>query len=244
MVIRSFAAIDTPKLAVKKHGLGDVGAIFLVNISGAPALTRREFAQWQPDFYLTGSIGVTAPTGLYKGTRLVNIGKNRWTFKPQLSYGKYLDPHLLLAVNANVQLFTANDKYKGSERQRQKALYGMEGHLSHDLGDPAWLSFDAIYAHGGTTKIEGVSQGNRQQTLRLGASGSFNMDSATAISASFKNSVAKKGYTPETTTFSIISIGPSKRLARASRISCRLGMRFPHSCSHRRCHKLAPMGPI
>ena len=197
------ASVDGTRLRTSSHGLGDVSAIFLMNIAGAPALTKREFAQWQPRSYLTGSIGVTAPTGSYKGTRLVNIGKNRWTFKPQLSYGKYLDPHLLLAVNANVQLFTANNAYKGSDRQQQKALYGFEGHLSHDLGDRAWLSFDAIYAHGGMTKIEGVGQGNRQQTLRLGASGSFNFNSATAISAGFTHSVAKKDYTPETTTFSV-----------------------------------------
>jgi hypothetical protein len=197
------ASLDGTKLRTSKHGLGDVGAIFLMNIAGAPALTKREFSQWQPNSYLTGSIGVTAPTGSYKGTRLVNIGKNRWTFKPQLSYGIYLDPHLLLAVNTNVQIFTANDEYKGSERQQQKALYGVEGHLSHDFGDRAWLSFDATYAHGGMTKIDGVGQSNRQQTLRLGASGSFNFDSATAISAGFTHSAAKKDYTPATTTFSI-----------------------------------------
>lgn len=197
------ARLDGTRLRTSSNGLGDVSAIFLMNIAGAPALTKREFAQWQPEFYLTGSIGVTAPTGSYKGSRLVNIGKNRWTFKPQLSYGKYLGPRMLVAVNANVQLFTANDEYKGSENQRQKALYGLESHISHDVGDRVWLSFDAIYAHGGTTKIDGVAQGNRQETLRLGASGSFNFDAATAVSASFTHSVAKKDYTPATTTFSI-----------------------------------------
>lgn len=197
------ARLKGTRLRTSSDGIGDVGAIFLMNIAGAPALTKREFAQWQPGSYLTGSVGVTAATGSYKGSRLVNIGKNRWTFKPQLSYGKYIDPKTLLAVNANVQLFTANDEYKGSQIQRQKILYGLEGHLSHDIGDRAWLSFDAIYAHGGTTKINGVEQGNRQQTLRMGVSGSFNFDSATAMSAGFTHSVAKKDYTPETATFSI-----------------------------------------
>lgn len=197
------ARLDGTNLQTYSEGLGDVNAVFVMNIAGAPALTRREFATWQPNAYLTGSIGVTAPTGAYDAESLLNIGKNRWMVKPQLSYGKYFGPRTLLAVNGNVQLFGANDAYRGDGRLQQKALFGVDGHLSHDVGDRAWLSLDAVYAHGGTTKVDGVGQDNRQQTLRLGASGSVNLDRATAINLAFTRSVAKKDYTPSATTFSV-----------------------------------------
>ncbi|RSV32661.1 transporter [Sphingomonas sp. ABOLD] len=196
------ARLDGTNLQTHSEGLGDVNAVFVMNISGAPALTRREFAAWQPSAYLTGSIGVTAPTGAYDAGSLLNIGKNRWMLKPQVSYGKYLGRRALFAVNGNVQLFTVNDKYRGDGRLQQRALVGVDGHISHDVGNGAWLSLDAVYAHGGTTKFNGVAQDNRQQTLRLGASGSVSLDPATAINVGFTRSVAKKDYTPTTTTFS------------------------------------------
>src|SRR5262249_36215123 len=56
------ARLDGTRLRTSSNGLGDVNAIFLMNIAGAPALTKREFVQWKPEFYLTGAIGVTAPT--------------------------------------------------------------------------------------------------------------------------------------------------------------------------------------
>ena len=72
-------------------GIGDITAIFLANIYGAPALSREAFAGWTPGEYLTGAVSITMPTGDYDKGRLINPGKNRWAVKPQLSWGRPVD---------------------------------------------------------------------------------------------------------------------------------------------------------
>lgn len=195
------ARLDGTRFRTSTSGLGDIGVVLIANLAGAPALTRKEFAAWTPDYYLTASLGVTAPTGRYNAG-LLNVGKNRWTFKPQLSYGNYFGRGGLLAVNVNVQLFTDNDENRAG-RLQQAALLGIEAHASHDVGTASWVSFDAIYARGGETSVAGVDKENRQSTLRIGISGSHNLNATTAMSMSLTRSVARKAYTPASTNFSV-----------------------------------------
>jgi hypothetical protein len=55
-----------------------------VNLYGAPALTLKEFADYQQDLIVGVSLQVSAPWSQYDDSRVVNIGTNRWFFKPEL----------------------------------------------------------------------------------------------------------------------------------------------------------------
>ncbi|UYL09910.1 transporter [Bdellovibrio sp. SKB1291214] len=197
------ARITGTNMTTSAQGWGDVNTILFANLFGAPALTRAQFVKWTPEDYLTAAVGITAPTGSYHEDSILNIGKNRWSFKPQLSYGTYLSRRTLLAINANVQIFTDNDGYKNRERLSQDLLYGLELHLSRDINNTIWVAGDGFYAYGGETKIDGAHQNNWQRTLRVGLSAGLKIDSATAMSASATRSVLREDYTPSTTTFSI-----------------------------------------
>ncbi len=195
--------VDNTHLKTSAHGVGDIAAIFVANIYGAPALTKKEFTTWTPQPYLTGSLSVTAPTGDYNGDDLLNMGKNRWTFKPQLSYGYYLNSDTLLAINTNIQFFTHNNEYKNTGTLAQKELFGVEAHLSKNLNPKSWLAISSFYSYGGETKVNNENQGNKQKTLRVGIGGNYNINSATALSISLNRSVMKESYTPDVTNFSI-----------------------------------------
>lgn len=114
------AQLDGTRVARSADGLGDLQTILIANIYGGPALSRAEYARWVPGDYLTASLFITAPTGDYDASRLVNPGKNRWSFKPQISWGRPLDPESWLALNANAAFFTDNDDYlSGTGRNRR-----------------------------------------------------------------------------------------------------------------------------
>ncbi|WP_462384164.1 transporter [Pseudomonas sp. Marseille-QA0892] len=196
------ARLDGTRFRTSTDGIGDISAVFLVNVFGAPALTKREFRNWTPGQFLTASVSITAPTGSYDQDALLNVGKNRWAYKPQLSYGAPFGDGGLLSINANVQLFTDNSDGRNG-RLEQKPLLGLEGHLSHDLNDRAWASLDAFYAYGGETRVAGADKHNRQNTLRLGISGSYSFTTTTAVSAAATRTVVRESYTPVGTTFSI-----------------------------------------
>ena len=69
-------------------GFADPAFRLSLNLIGAPALTAAEFKNYRQNFILGMSLRVTAPLGQYDGDKLVNIGTNRWSFKPEIGFSK------------------------------------------------------------------------------------------------------------------------------------------------------------
>ncbi len=67
-----------------RSGMGDVRFRFAMNILGGPALTPEAFAQRGPTTIVAASLSVIAPTGQYVPSRVINVGSNRWAFKPEI----------------------------------------------------------------------------------------------------------------------------------------------------------------
>lgn len=197
------AELEGTQARTSKRGWGDLQAAFIANVFGAPALSREAFASWQPEAFLTASIWVTAPTGLYVAENLVNIGKNRWTFKPELSYGVPVGKGGLFALNGYVDIFTDNRQASRSRTLSQDPLWSIEGHFSQNLSPALWLSADAYWSYGGETSLNGVAQDNLQSTLRLGVSGSQNLTPVDAVSFAYSRSVVRRDSTPASTLFQI-----------------------------------------
>ena len=69
-------------------GFADPAFRLSMNFIGAPALTAAEFKNYHQDFIVGGSLRIFAPLGQYDSNRLVNIGTNRWSFKPEIGFSK------------------------------------------------------------------------------------------------------------------------------------------------------------
>lgn len=184
-------------------GIGDVTAIFLANIFGAPALSRAAFASWQPETFLTGAVSVTAPTGSYDSNRLINPGKNRWALKPQLAWGSPITAQDWITVNGAVEFYQENDAYYRGRSLKQDPLATIDMHYSRSLNRAMWVSADAIYTYGGETRVDGQRKDNEQNTLRLGVSGSMSLSPTDAVSMAVTRTVAKQSHTADATTFQI-----------------------------------------
>jgi hypothetical protein len=65
-------------------GFGDPVVRMSVNLYGSPALPMKDFAAYQQDLIVGAAFQVSVPVGQYDNTRLVNLGTNRWFFKPSL----------------------------------------------------------------------------------------------------------------------------------------------------------------
>jgi hypothetical protein len=93
-------------------GLADPRLRLSVNFYGAPALSTQEFASYRQDVIVGASLQVTAPVGQYGSARLVNIGTNRWPFKPEFGISKAVGP-VTLELTAAATYFTDNDNFFG-----------------------------------------------------------------------------------------------------------------------------------
>jgi hypothetical protein len=164
----------------KVDGLGDARFRVSVNFFGAPAMSLPEFRSYRQDVIVGGSLQVSAPTGQYDNTRLVNLGTNRWFFKPQLGVSKALGP-LTLEFMPSVTVYTANTDFYYGRRRTQEPIYSLQGHAIYSIGSGIWVSGDVTYFTGGATAINGRRDNDLQRNWRFGTTVSFPLDALHSI---------------------------------------------------------------
>jgi len=161
-------------------GLNDPRFRVSVNFYGAPALSKQEFAGYKQDLIVGASLQVSPPLGQYDPDRLVNLGTNRWFFKPELGISKALGP-FTLELAAAVFLFTDNDDYFGGKRLEQDPVYSGQAHLIYSFGRGLWAAVHGAYDLGGRTTIDGVEDDNELNNTRIGATLAIPINAANSI---------------------------------------------------------------
>jgi hypothetical protein len=153
-------------------GFADPLVRFYVNLYGAPALSMKEFASYKQDTIIGVSLAVTAPGGQYDPNKLVNVGTNRWSIKPELGISKVWGP-LTAEFAAGVYVFTDNDQPFQGNTLEQSPIYNLQGHLIYSFGSGIWGALDANYYTGGRTATDQIVADNLQQNWRVGATLAF-----------------------------------------------------------------------
>jgi len=177
--------------SVERTGLTDVTLRASVNLYGAPALSLQEFRHYRQDTIVGASVLVTAPTGQYDPMRLINIGTNRWSFRPELGVSKALGRWTLEAA-AGVAFYTDNDAFLGSNVRRQRPLFGLQGHAIYNISPQLWAALDVTYYVGGQTSVNGVLDNDRQANARWGATLAQSLDRHNSIKVYFSSGVAAR----------------------------------------------------
>jgi hypothetical protein len=166
--------------SIYRSGLFDSQFRVSVNVVGGPAMSLPEMRGWKQKTLLGLSLKVIAPTGQYDPTKLINLGSNRWSIKPELGLSQRLG-HWLLDGYASVWLFTENPEFfsrnefnPGVSSQTQDPIAAFEAHLSYDVRPGLWVSLDANFWRGGRTSLNGVENpATLQQNSRVGMTASF-----------------------------------------------------------------------
>jgi hypothetical protein len=172
-------------------GLADPRLRFSVNLYGAPALSFQEFASYQQDLIIGASLQASVPLGQYDADKLVNIGTNRWAFKPELGISKALGP-LRLELSTGVTFYTDNHDFFGGKTRAQAPIYSVQGHMSYDLGAGIWVAVDGTYYTGGRTTVDGVEGNDLQKNSRLGVTVALPVNRHTSIKLSGSTGVSTR----------------------------------------------------
>jgi hypothetical protein len=123
-----------------------------INFYGAPALTLKEFRDWQQDLIIGASLRVDPPWSQYDDTKLVNIGTNAWSFKPQFGISKAIG-QWTLEFTAAATFYSANDDFFNGNKLSRDPLYSVQGHVIYGFHSGIWASLDATYFTGGRTTL-------------------------------------------------------------------------------------------
>jgi len=165
---------------VTRSGLGDVRMRLATNLLGSPAMNPKEFAAYKPRTVVGISLTIVAPTGQYDRARLVNLGANRWAFKPEVGLSKPKG-RWTLEMASGAWFFTANQKFFGSSRREQRPLLSLQGSVIYTFRPRMWLSLNGTYYTGGQTTVNGTANADGQRNSRIGATYSLPLNPRQSI---------------------------------------------------------------
>jgi len=174
------ATSDGNEVGRNVTGLGDPALRLAWNFYGAPALSAKEFSSYRQDLIVGTSLTVTAPFGQYDADRLVNIGTNRWSFKPELGMSQALGPWTV-ELAGGVTFYTRNDDYFGGNSRSQEPVYSTQLHVTRQLGRGAWAAVSGTYYAGGRSSINGVEKDDRIAASRFAATLALPVDRQNSI---------------------------------------------------------------
>ncbi len=185
-----------------RFGLGDPRFRLALNLLGAPAMTPAEFATYHQGTIVGASVTVAPPLGEYDPTKLINLGTNRWSFKPEvglsLTSGKWVVEGMVGAW-----FFTENGDFAGGRTRTQDPVVASQAHLTYRFKPTMWLAADANYFTGGTTTVGGTRSLDFQRNSRVGATFSWALDRHHAIRAS----ASQGAYTTIGADFTSVAVG-------------------------------------
>lgn len=175
---------------VTRQGLADARVKLSVNLLGNDAMRLREFVKAPRRVIVGTSLTVVAPTGQYDRAKLINLGTNRWSFKPEAGISiprKRWD----IDAYAGVWLFTPNgDFYPGGLRRTQSPVVAIQGHLSYTFKPRLWLAADSTWYSGGATETEGGEPIGEVKNSRLGLTLSLPTGRQQSFKISYSTGVA------------------------------------------------------
>jgi hypothetical protein len=148
-------------------GMADPRLRMSVNFIGAPSLPLSGFKDYKQDFVAGASLQVFLPFGQYDPLRLVNLGTNRFTFKPELGVSKTIGA-LQVELTGGVSFYTVNYDFYNGKTRSQSPIGSLQGHLNYNFKKGIWAALDGTYYWGGHTTVDGVQGDDLQKNTRLG----------------------------------------------------------------------------
>ena len=177
--------IGEDRRTASRRGLADPRFKASMILSGARALKPAEFAKTPQRTVVGASVVVAPPLGQYDGTKLVNLGANRWSFKPEVGVSRRIDQWTVEGY-AGVWLFTTNEQfYTGSSVRRQDPILSLQGHVSYSFPNRSWLAFNGTWYTGGRSSVNDVDKLDLQRSTRLGATFSWPLPARQSIKVSY-----------------------------------------------------------
>ncbi len=182
------------------HGLGDPLFRFTVNLAGAPALDRDAFQSYHQRTIWGLSLVISAPFGQYDADRLINLGSNRWGFRPETGLSQVWGNWCVEGA-AGAWVYTPNHDYFHGSKLTQKPIGYMKGDVIYNFDNRLWLAANYGFASGGRTSVNGVEKADLQSNHRIGGNVSMPIGKRDrVILAYFKGLVTRVGANFQTVT--------------------------------------------
>lgn len=174
-------------------GFGDPMIEFNINVLGPPAQkTIPDALRYKPGFSVDLLGDLALPIGKYDSSQPLNLGQHRWYGRVGAPVIWQLGPWVpgrrtTLEFLPSVWLFGPNDDYVGQTLETDP-LFQLDGHLTRDLTDHLWGSFDTVWFRGGKATINGVP-GKTRNDLGLGVTLGYKINDNLSLTTGYKSTI-------------------------------------------------------
>ena len=161
---------------INRTGFADPRIRASLLLAGPPAGNAMEIRQYRlensTDTSFGISLAITVPLGEYFEDKLINLGSNRFVFRPQVGMIHYWGGWSF-ELTGSVFLYTRNPDFFNDSEREQRPTFAMQSHLVKQLQKGAWLSLGAGYGLGGESLVNSQPNGDFRSNLLV--SGSYSL---------------------------------------------------------------------
>lgn len=129
--------------AVHRNGFSDPRLRLSLNILGPGALEAKELRDYiiaHPVHTIVGvSFAVTFPLGQYYDDKLLNLGQNRFTFRPQAGL-THNWRNWSYELTGSVFLYSSNNDFFNNSKRKQDPVFALQTHLIRRFNKGMWGS--------------------------------------------------------------------------------------------------------
>jgi len=197
--------LDGVPKTVTRQGWTDTLVRFAINLYGAPPLKGKGYSDYrssvEKETIVGAGLSVQLPTGEYMNDKLINLGTNRYTFRPQIGVVHKLGKWSV-EVSGRVALYTDNDDFFNGRKLEQEPLYIVHGHLVRTFRPGVWASASAGYDYGGTSTVDGDEKDDRKQDLGWALSFGFPVSRQLGIKLVYFGTRTQESTGTDSDTFS------------------------------------------
>lgn len=198
--------LDGKPASTNREGLGDPLFRLSVNFLGAPALKGDEYRSYRvshtTNTVVGAAVAIRVPLGQYKNDKLLNLGQNRFTIRPQLGMVHTRGP-LAFELTGSVNFFTDNDEFWNGNKLEQDLLYFLQTHLTYTFKNNFWTSIATGYDWGGQSEINGIKKDDQRQDVYFAASTGFPISRNSTIKFAYISSRTQENTGADTNNFII-----------------------------------------
>lgn len=167
-----------------RSGMADMRIRFGVNLTGSPALDRKDFRQYQQKAIFGVSLVTSIPTGRYYEDKIINLGNNRWAFKPEIGVSRRFK-HVYAEAYFGTWFYTDNTEYLTNKVLKQNPTVTLQAHASYYFKNQMWVGFNTNWYKVGETRIDNVPLTKIINDWRVGATFSAPISKAQSLRLQF-----------------------------------------------------------
>jgi hypothetical protein len=175
------------------NGFGDPLAEFDINVLGPRAQkTLPDVLRYEPKFSVDLLGDLALPIGKYDSSQPLNLGLNRWYGRVGAPVIWQLGPWVpgrrtTLEFLPVVWLFGPNNNFVG-QTLKTDPLFQLDGHVTRDITETLWGSFDTIWFTGGRATINGVP-GDKRNDFGLGLTLGYKINDNLGLTVGYKSTI-------------------------------------------------------